>query len=102
LPIARFCAHVPIGTPVPPALDKVFGLTLLTAALGGPETTADALQDAGRPSASVTVQLSVVVPTGNNEPDDGVQLTFSGFTPPDTVGAKVSGIGLPSAEYAFC
>jgi len=50
----------------------------------------------------VTVQLSVVVPTGNNEPDDGVQLTFSGFTPPDTVGAKVSGIGLPSAEYAFC
>jgi hypothetical protein len=50
----------------------------------------------------VTVQLSVVVPTGNDEPDGRVQLTFSGFTPPDTVGAKVSGIGLPSVEYAVC
>src|SRR5262249_49982979 len=68
--------------------------------LGGPETTADELQDAWRPSASVTEQLSVVVPTGNNEPDGGVQPTFSGLTPPDTVGANVSGTGLPSVEDA--
>ncbi len=89
---------MPIGTAVPLAGGELFGLTLLNAALGGPETTAAVLQDAGRPSASVTVQLSVVVPTGNREPDGGVQLTFSGFAPPDTVGAKVSGIGLAAVE----
>jgi hypothetical protein len=47
----------------------------------------------------VTEQLIVVVPTGNNEPDDGVQLTFSEPAPPDTVGAKVSGIALLGVEF---
>ena len=43
----------------------------------------------------------MVVPTANDEPDGGVHVTFSGFTPPDTVGAYVSGIAWPSVEYAF-
>ena len=77
-----------------------YGFLPLPLPLPGPETTAGALQDADRPSASVTVQLIVVVPIGNDEPDGGVQLTFSGSTPPDTVGAKVSGVGLLPVESA--
>jgi len=59
------------------------------------------VQDAFCPDVSVTVQLSVVVPTGNDEPDGGVHVTFSEPAPPDTVGAYVKGIGWPSVEYAF-
>ncbi len=76
------------------------GYSFLPLPFPGPETTADALQDADRPSASVTVQLIVVVPIGNHEPDGGAQLTFSGSRPPDTVGAKVSGVALLPVEPA--
>ena len=67
----------------------------------GLDTTACPLQDAVCCSASVTLQVIVVVPTEKSEPDWGVQLTFSGSTPPDTVGAKVSGIGWLLVECEF-
>ena len=39
------------------------------------------------PWASVTVQVTVVVPMGNKEPEAGVQLVVMGVLPPTTVGA---------------
>src|ERR1043166_4474561 len=45
------------------------------------------------PDASVAVQLTVVVPTGNAEPDAGEQLTVTGATPPLAVTAYVTNAG---------
>jgi hypothetical protein len=50
--------------------------------------------------ASIAVQLKSVLPTGNSEPEAGVQLEDSGAVPPDTVGEKVTRTGAPSGEVA--
>ena len=51
--------------------------------------------------ASTAVQLIVVVPTANNEPDVGVQLELRGAVPPLAVGASVTATGLPSSDVAI-
>ena len=44
---------------------------------------------------SCAVQLSAVEPTGNSDPDLGLQLDVMGATPPETVGEKSSVIPEP-------
>jgi hypothetical protein len=50
--------------------------------------------------ASTALQLMSVVPTGNSEPEAGVQLDETGALPPDTLGEKVTATGAPSGEVA--
>ena len=65
---------------------------------GGGETIAYELHDTATLCASTAEQLMLVVPTGNRDPDDGVQLDETGVVPPDTVGVKSSATGWPSAD----
>jgi hypothetical protein len=44
--------------------------------------------------ASVATQEDVELPSGNEEPDAGVQVTVTGATPPDTVGAGNTTVAL--------
>lgn len=48
--------------------------------------------------ASVLVQRTVFVPTGNSEPDAGVQLVCTGAVPPDTAG--VANVTAMPLEFA--
>jgi len=49
-------------------------------------TVAVVVHDADWLAVSTAVQLTVVVPTGNCDPDTGVQVVVTGATPPVTVG----------------
>ena len=57
-------------------------------------------QDAVSLLASTAVQVMLVVPTGNIDPDAGEQLAETGAVPPETVGAKVTATGTPVADVA--
>ena len=48
--------------------------------------------------ASVAVHVSEVAPTGNKDPELGVQLDVTGATPPETVGEKFNGIAAPVGD----
>jgi hypothetical protein len=71
----------------------------VTASFGGGCTTTGNVQDALRARASLVVQVTVFVPTGNDDPLIGRQLVLSGAWPPVTVGAPyVTGCADPSSE----
>jgi hypothetical protein len=48
--------------------------------------------------ASLAVHVSEVAPTGNRDPELGLQFDVTGATPPETVGEKFNGIGEPLAD----
>jgi hypothetical protein len=53
-------------------------------------------------AVSVAVHCTSVLPTGNNEPEVRVQLTWTDPTPPDVIGAaNVTATGLPLLDVEF-
>ena len=67
--------------------------------LGGTTTVTGIVQLALRCSASVALQLTVVVPTLKLAPLTGVHASVNGVCPPATTGSLyVTGTGLPSAD----
>jgi hypothetical protein len=69
---------------------------------GGGATITTKVQETGIFVASTTVAVTVVDPTGNALPDDGVTSTgATGATPPLTIGAaNVTGTGCPFGDAA--
>src|SRR5437016_11220648 len=66
---------------------------------GGPRTRTVKLHVTASCSASVTVQMTVVVPMAKAPPDPGAQLNDSGCTPPAACGlAKSMRIGSPVSD----
>jgi hypothetical protein len=64
------------------------------------ETMTEPVQESTRLSASTTVHVRFVVPTGNREPDTGKQLAPMGEAPPESVGAKFTTTGFPESDVA--
>jgi len=58
------------------------------------------VQESTRLSASTTLHVRLVVPTGNWEPDVGQQLAPMGETPPERVGAKFTTTEFPKSDVA--
>jgi hypothetical protein len=57
------------------------------------------VQEADRESASLAVQVTVVVPTGSSDPDAGEQLVVTGCAPPVTTAfPKLTATGAPFGD----
>ncbi len=72
----------------------------IVGACAGGNTIAADVHEARRLLPSTALQLNVVTPTGNSEPDEGTQIDETGAVPPETVGANVRTTRLPRGEVA--
>jgi len=91
------------GLPLCDTVDGIVGQLMASGAAvtAGAVTRTALLHEADSESASFAVQASGVTPTGNNDPDAGVQPTVIGAVPPLTVALNVTTTGLPSGEAAL-
>jgi hypothetical protein len=77
-----------VGTVTSPAVTlSPNARKLVRCSVGSRVTLTEKLQEAWRLTASVAVQLTFVVPTGNCDPEEGVQATVTGNWPPELAGA---------------